>query len=572
MTPAPHFSGILRPSGPTPIEWYDGPARLDGAQADLPVVAWHGEFQGIDQLGQELGLTCGTPVDRVLKAAWTRWSDGMFQRLDGIYTLVVWTGQELVLHRDHSGLRNLFCSTRENGELVFATDLDILRRLLGGDARINRPSLHEYLRFGDISAPHTVYEGVFALEPGESLRALRGQRPLSLAPPATAGTQPRPSGYEDAADQLETLLRHSVRQRLRSAARPAAFLSGGIDSALICALAAQECPKLTAVTVGFDREPFDETPVAARVAQHLGLSHRILRFSQSDYVGALDRLARLCEQPMADPAAPPTLLALEHCADEFDVVLDGTGADEAVGMMPPRHVRLATEFSTLLPSPVRAALTSLLRGVPGLKGYAAITDFEHPADTMIRWHGFTRPEIEMLCGEPVSFDQTRFYRTFDRFGRHAHFDRYTALLNAMPCERLTQTMRVTPVSVRYPFWDLQAEHFIRALPTSYKFSATSPKRILRELLARHVPAEIWDSPKHSFDFPLFEFLCANHHELVRTHLDRARWESYGVLRAEGVTTLAKRFMAGERPLSFKVWALIVLGTWLQHHTNKTGPA
>lgn len=560
-----HFSGILRPHGPTPIEWVDGADRMDGSTSDSPALAFHGELFGLGTMRGDLGLEESASLEQVLHTAWTRWSEGMLLRLDGVFALAVWTGNQLFLHRDRSGLRNLFTATGPAGELVFATDLNALLRLLGGPAQVARPSLHEYLRFGDISAPHTLFQGVVALDPGQVLTATPGQgyRTSKLAPD---GAEVRsPPFLANAVEALESHLSRSIRERLRNARRPAAFLSGGIDSALVCALAAKERPDLTAVTVGFDSVPFDETPVAERVARHLGLAHEILRFSQSDYVTALDRLARVAEQPMADPAALPTLLALQKCSDQFDVVLDGTGADEAIGMMPARHVRLATEYASCVPTALRAKLTTLLRGLPWLRGYAAVTDFEHPADTMIRWRGFSRHEVEILCGEPVSFEDTRFYRTFHLFARQDHYERYTALLNAMPCERLTQTMLDVPVPVRYPFWDRQTEHFIRSLPAGFKYGTDSPKRILRELLAKHVPSAIWNSPKHSFDFPLAEFLSANDHALVRRHLSRHVWQGHSIVNADQVASLAGRFMAGDQQITFRIWSLIVLGAWMQNH-------
>jgi asparagine synthase (glutamine-hydrolysing) len=295
------------------------------------------------------------------------------------------------------------------------------------------------------------------------------------------------------------------------------------------------------------------------------MAHEILRFDHQQYLRALETLARRMEQPMADPATPATVLAYAHCRQNYDVVLDGMGADESIGAMPPRHVRLAAGWASLLPAPLRGGLAQLLRKLPGLAEYTPIVDFEHPADTMIRWRGFARQDIEELCGEPVSFADTQFYRTFARFGRTAHFERYSALLDAMPCERLNQATQITGAPARYPFWDRNADTFTRQLPIDFRCRPGEPKRILRALLARYVPTAIWDVPKHSFDFPLLSFLTADDFALVRRHLDRDRWQASGLLQPEGVAQLAQQFIAGDQRSVFRVWALIVLGTWLEAH-------
>ncbi len=206
--------------------------------------------------------------------------------------------------------------------------------------------------------------------------------------------------FRQAVDTLDAHLRQSVELRLAGASRPAAFLSGGVDSSLLCAIAARQRADTTAITVGFDTAPYDEAPVAQRVASHLGLAHQVWRFSRPQYVSAFERLSQHAEQPAADPATPATVLAFDRCRDLFDTVLDGTGADDAVGVMPLRHVRLAVAYGSRVPRPLRGALVHLMQALPGLSGYTPLLDFEHPADTMIRWGGFTRTEIERLCEEP----------------------------------------------------------------------------------------------------------------------------------------------------------------------------
>jgi asparagine synthase (glutamine-hydrolysing) len=277
------------------------------------------------------------------------------------------------------------------------------------------------------------------------------------------------------------------------------------------------------------------------------------------------------DQPMADPATMATVLAFDHCREHFDVVLDGTGADEAVGAMPPRHVRLAVGVGSLVPAPLRRWLVRSMTHVPGLAGYAPILDFEHPAEMLMRWKGFTRPEIEALCGELVSLAHTQFYRTFALFPRRAHYERYSALLNAMPCDRLTQAMQLTGARVRFPFLARDVDGFLRQLPTEWRHLPGQPKRILRELLARCVPRELWDAPKHGFDFPLHDFLAGDDFMLVHRHVLRGRWLTRGMLRPEVVRRYALAYIGGDRRLMFRVWALVVLGAWLDAHEDLTIP-
>jgi len=528
-------------------------------------LAFDGEVYNRPELCRQLELPADTPLENLLLAGSKRWSpSGLMQRLDGVFALAVRDGDGLLLYRDPSGLRNLYGYTGRSGRMAFATHLDTLLNLPGVDRLLSHRSLHEYLRFLDIAAPNTLFEGVVAPEPGKLLHwSARGMELRHCGSPEDIGTAPR--SFLDAVDWIDKHLQESVRARLENVRRPAAFLSGGIDSALLCAMAAHHRHDTTAVTVGFEGSAYDEAPVAQRIAAHLQMKHEILRFSRRDYLSAFNRLSQHMEQPMADPATPATVLAFDQCRDRFDAVLDGTGADEAVGMLPPRHVRVAVEWASLLPRSVRSGLTRMLNSAPSLADFAPLFNFEHPADTMIRWSGFTRLEIESLCGEPVSFQHTHFYQTFRRYPRRAHFERFSALLNAMPCDRLNQSMLVSGANVRYPFCQAETDRFIRQLPTHHRYLPGQPKRVLRTLLTRYVPVSLWDLPKHGFSFPLNAFLVADGCRLVRHHLDAARWRQSGVLSHAKVENYARQFMAGDHRLTFRVWALVVLGAWLEKH-------
>ena len=585
MTPESGFYGLFCPSaqrwpesfnvaplpGPGPevgplrgAAWGPDDGDAGWHDADRLSVACHGEIYNAPELCRQLGLAANTPLPRMLLAAWQRWSVDFLPRLDGLFALALRDGDDVLLYRDRYGLRNLYYYTGRSGQIAFATHLDTLLRLPGTGRRLARRSLHEYLRFLDIAAPNTLYEDLHALEAGQLLRWSVGDiETLSWPEPDTGITPPR--SFPEAVEVLDATLQRSVKTRLAESSRPAVFLSGGIDSSLLCAIAARQRSDMTALTVGFDAPPYDEAPAAQRIASHLGVAHEVLRFGREDYLAAFESLSQGSEQPMADPATPATVLAFGYCRRHFDVVLDGMGADEAVGMMPPRHVRLAVGYASLLSPALRRGLTAMLRPLPRLSGYTPILDFEHPAETMIRWRGFTRTEIEDLCDEQVSFLHTQFYRTFSRFPRRAHFERYSALLNAMPCERLNQATLITGARIRYPFWEGKTDGLLRQLPTDFRYLPGQPKRILRELLARYLPRELWDVPKHSFDFPLREFLAADNFALVRRHLDPDLWRQTRLLSVDKVQDYARQFMAGDQRMTFRVWALVMLGAWLEKH-------
>jgi asparagine synthase (glutamine-hydrolysing) len=590
MTPCSGFFGLLRPASASLVAPVDlgslpamrashsgaltggawgGPGRGgDWFHAGRHSVAFHGEIFNASDLRRQLDLAAQTPLLHLLLTGWQRWREPLFERLDGLFALAVRDGDDVVLYRDPSGLCGLYCYHAAEGGIAFATDLDVLLRLPGTQRRLARRSLHEYLRFLEVTAPNTFFENMRTVEAGQALHWPARDGGVPTGPQAGRVKQEAlPANFADAVAMLDEHLRRSVQSRLAGTHRPAAFLSGGVDSALLCAIAAGQQEGIAAVTVGFDTAAHDEAPAAQRIALNLGLRHEVLRFSREDYLDAFERFSRDAEQPMADPTSLATLMVSEHCQGRHDIVLDGTGADEAVGMMPPRHVRLAVRSADLLPARARRSMGRFMRAMPGLAGFAPILDFEHPADTMIRWDGFRRNEIEALCGEPVSFAHTTFYSTFDRHQDASPFELYSALVDAMPGDRLTQAMRMSGVRMGFPFYERQTDRFLRALPTDYRYAAGEPKRILRALLAQYVPTEIWSGPKRGFTFPVHAFLAADNHRLVRRYLDEGPWLAATGLAHGKVQDYARQFIAGDRRLSFRIWALVVLAAWLEQHGN-----
>lgn len=583
LSPAPGTGFVGRLAGrglDSPLPGGERPARLTPAPgltldclpglADRTLLAqdeagwltFHGTLHNRRELAVLLGLAPDTPLDRLLLAARACWPEDWSRHLDGVWVMAYGRLDErrVSLRRDPSGALGLFYSTTADGSQNFACDLGTLTRRSDGQARTSARGLHEYLRLLDIAAPNTFFENIRAVPAGEGI-VLRSDGAAKDIPPASVTSHP--TSLEAAVDELAACLTEAIARRLDGVERPAAFLSGGVDSALICALAARLRPDLTAITVGFEGADYDESPLAGVIARHLGIRHEVLRFGRDEVVQALALAGQHAEQPMADPALPVTLLAFAWAKRRHDAVLDGTGADELLGAMPPRHLRMAVEWAARIPSTLRRRIANGIGRLPGLAGYRPIFDFEHPAEPLMRWHGFRRDEIEALTGQPVRLEHTRFYQVFRRFPRSAHYQRYSALMEAMPCERLTQAMRITGLDVRFPYWSPEVETLLRGLPMDLRWRPAEPKRILRALLARYVPRQIWDVPKHGFNFPLQEFLTAEDFRLVRRYLLEADWPHWQLLKPEGVAGYARRFIAGESGLTFRVWALVVLAAWLE---------
>lgn len=509
-------------------------------------------------------------ADAALQVAAAYAADGAraWAELDGLFSLALWDAVrgELLLYRDPGGGAGLYHTRLDGGVLVFASQLSGLLELLPQRPALAQASLHEYLRFLDVSPPHTIFSGVHALEPGALMRWCSGSIRTGSCDSLPAIRPPSlpPSSLAAAADELDRRLGRAVAARLPAGQECTVFLSGGVDSALLCALASEQTgQRFEALTVGFDEAENDESAPAAQIAAHLGLEHRVLRFSLDDYHAAFPAWLGTLEFPYADPAGLPTFLAYRDVRRRHQVALDGTGADSLLGIMPARHLRLATQYAARIPAPLRARFARWL-GMPGPLAAARqalqpVFAFDQAEELLIRWRGWSRQDLEVLLQQPVSFAHTRFYQVYRRFPAAEHFSRYSALIGALPDDRVHQSAASTGLRVRLPFLAPQVQDYVQALPPGYRHRPDEPKRLLRTLLARRVPAALWERPKHGFDFPLSAFLRHDGCALVRQCMQRVLAD--GRFAVALVQRLCREFIAGDPRPMFRIWALIVLLGW-----------
>lgn len=506
-----------------------------------------------------------------LALMFTQYGAAGLRSVEGLFCCATWNqaSQRLTLFRDPSSARAIYWYKGE-GWLAVATRLDLLVRQPGIRRNIGRRGLVEYLRFLDVSPPNTIYDGVVAIEPGvPTILSVDGgtfaEEELAVQKETEQSTTNQ-GAFENAVDALDEALQQSIAARLMPDMLTGISLSGGVDSSLLCAIGAGLDPdRVAAFTLGFDERAFDESPTATSVAEHLRMTHHRFSYTLDDYFARFPEFAGRIDLPFADPAGLPTLMFFEDVQQTTNLLLDGTGADTLVGVIPARHTRIATQYVSRLPRAVRRLVGGILGRLPIASEYSALWDFDSPEDLLIRWKGWTRDEIAILCNTEVDLHDTRFFRLYRDFSRHDHFERYSALLGNLPDDRVHQAAELTGLAVRFPYWDHQVEAVIQTLPRNFRSTEDEPKRLLRALLSRYVPRELWEQPKHGFDFPFLALMRHNDNALIDRYLAPAIVKEFAIVDAKTVATYVDRFVGGDDGLAFRVWGLVVLFAWLEHH-------
>jgi len=501
----------------------------------------------------------------------------------GMFAVAVWDGrrERLLLARDRLGKKPLYYSAA-GGALVFGSEIKAV--LAGGSVsrELDHAALGEYLAKLYVSGAATIYREVRQVSPGQVLAADRGGLSEQFYWDLRA-IRPRPGPFREAelVEELGALLRQAVRLRLRSDVPLGVFLSGGIDSSLVAALAAEAAPRVRTFTIGFEAAGYDESAGARALAAHIGSDHCEERLAcvPDDVVR---KLPGMFDQPFGDSSAVPTHLVARAARREITVALSGDGGDEVFGGYRRYRARRLAERWNRLPAAVRGAagrLAAALGCGGGVYPGGLRTDlrrFTEYAAAVARDPGIGRAEYftaEMQAGllRPEVLEAVRsaapaawppalsdFADPVERMIRRD-------LLDYLPGDILVKVDRASMavgLEARAPLLDHRVAEFMLALPVEWKLRGRTGKYLLRKFARTVLPAEVLARPKHGFALPLREwFNPGGGGRRLLQELSGAGGSLGRLVRPEGVSGLLERHGAGAADYGEHLWALVMLGLW-----------
>ncbi|HAB17132.1 MAG TPA: asparagine synthase (glutamine-hydrolyzing) [Verrucomicrobiota bacterium] len=537
------------------------------------IVVCNGEIDNHRELRQWLEDR-GRPVPKgsdveVLPGLYLELGEAFVDRLIGAFALSVWDPrhQRLVLARDRAGERPLFFTTGFGG-LVFASEIAALQAADVGPLTFSELALRGYLQFGNFVAPTSPFREVEKMAPGELLvfeaGAIRRRRywrwPIL--------TQPKQTPSLDAFDQV---FREAVRRQTDVDVDFAVFLSGGLDSSLVAAVARSLHPTqpLRGYTVRFREESFDEGEFATAVARRLGLEMESVWVGPEDIPVELPALVRRVGEPLADPAWLPAALLSRAAAQNYRMTLVGEGADELFGGYPTYlGVGVAQRFSQLpqwfrnlsrrgismLPPSDKKITVSYL-----LKRFVAGADL----DGMVRhqlWNSNVAPEILHRLGvEPADFPIS-VPASPVLLDRVQQWDLEVPLAEGL----LTKADRASMSSaleLRAPFLDLGVLEFAATLPPEARVRGFTTKVFLKRYAQRYLPNEIVHRRKRGLSVPLSRWLRGPLRDWAAAQLASPGLREIG-LRPTVAAELLRDHVARRADHARALWTLIVLGLWL----------
>lgn len=568
------------------IDLSTGDQPMAAADGQVQIV-FNGEIYNYITLRAELealGHIFRTRSDtEVLLNGYLQWGEELPKRLNGMYAFLVWDArkQKAFAARDRSGEKPFFWC-RRGDRFVFGSELHALRA--GGfldDRSIDPAALDCYLTLGYVPAPRTIYRDVFKLRPAHQMLVdANGQGTSQYW--AVPDVPPRKISMEEALEEFEPLFDDAVRMQLASDVPLGAFLSGGIDSALVVSSMAKSSGRVITNTIGSGDPAFDERSLARQVASAFGTEHHEYEV-QPDAAMELEDIVSHLDEPIADPSVMPTWHVCRMTRQTVTVALSGDGGDEHFGGYTFRYLphvaeaRLRSKLPTSLRVPVFGALHAMWprsRRLPRplrlstIFGNLALSDAGAYVEDLSWLKRSVRRDLyapafrDELLGFTPREEVQPYYESGggDALSRAQRADQHTYMTDDV-LVKVDRMSMAHALETRAPLLDHRIREFSASLPAELKLRGGKGKMLLRALAARRLPKEIIQAPKRGFSINLAQWLRGDLKECARERIFTPCQMLAGRLEATAVQRMWEQHQSGARDHSATLWALIVAATW-----------
>jgi asparagine synthase (glutamine-hydrolysing) len=563
-----------------PLRW--GPP----GQPDRYALLFNGEIYNYIELRAELvelGVRFNTEGDgEVIVASYHQWGRDAVSRLRGMFAFILWDTWERVLFgaRDPFGIKPLFYVSGPGGS-AFGSEKKSLLELAGqlgvSTTGLDRKAMQHYLQLQYVPEPETLHSGVRRIESGCSFVLWPGGQPdihryftPTFAPTSTASPEPgQESDQQRLYDEIAEVMQDSVAKHMRADVTVGAFLSGGIDSTAIAALARQHNPDLITFTTGFERAGYSEVDVAADSAAAIGVRHVVRTVKPDEMIDALPLIIWYLDDPVADPALVPLWFIAREARRYVKVVLSGEGADELFGGYTIYREPLSLAPFERVPGAVRRALGRVSDSLPdGLRGKDLLRRGALSLEQ--RYYGnariFRDDQLRtVLRGFDPAIGQwdvtAQAYETsvgWDPVSRMQHVDLFTWLRGDILVKADKMTM-ANSLELRVPFLDPEVFRVASRIPLTEKITRETTKYALRRALAQIVPPHVLNRRKLGFPVPIRHWLRAEMYDWARSVISDAG--TGDLLDTTAILRMLDDHRDGALDHSRRLWALLVFMIW-----------
>lgn len=551
------------------------------------IIIFNGEIYNYielrEQLKQNHSIAFNTTSDtEVLIECWNIYGVETLQKLNGMFAFAIYDTEkkEITIARDHSGIKPLYY-TVQNEAMFFASELKALKKVNTLNFEIDTTAIAAYLHAGCVPAPLSIYRHIKKLLPGHYVtygkNGLHTFQYYSLTKNIASHYL---TDYKSSKQHLDSLLNTSVNIQMRSDVPFGIFLSGGVDSSLVTALAVKNSQHtINTFSIGFAESSHDESKFAQQVASHLKTNHHPFEVHYKNAMELASQITLIYDEPFADPSAIPTYMVSELARKHVSIALAGDGGDELFfgygsHQWAARLSKPAMKYSRHAIAKTMNMMSSRYKRIARLLHEPALSNFHSHIFSQEQYY-FSEKEISQFVKTTKSFElildakdlhfEKKFNRKLSSIEKQALLDFYLYL----PDDLLTKTDRVSmkhSLEVRVPLLDHNIVDYAMNMPTDWKVKNGVAKFILKDILHDYLPSQYFNRPKQGFSIPLARWLKNDLHFLIDDNLNETIINKFGVLDSKYVTGLVKKFNDGNHDFLFqRLWNLIILQQWLRNN-------
>ncbi len=535
----------------------------------------HSDTEVIVHLYEELGTKC-------------------LERLNGMFAFALWDAKQksLFLARDRTGKKPLhYCVHR--GHFLFASEIKALLQHPLVSREIDLKSLNKYLAYEYVPAPNSIFKAIKKLEPGYCLLFRGGAAVTSQYWDIPMEDYPISDRTEaQYIDELKELLERAVTARLEAADVPVGlFVSGGLDSGVVAAIARKAKENLQCFSIGFEEASFDESRYAQQVARSLGIKHHLKVFRAQEMLHMVERLPEILDEPLADPSILPLYLLSQFAAEHMKVVLSGDGGDELFAGYQTYQAHKLVTFYDALPGFVKESVKAFAFRLPVSHKYLSL-DFKikqflkgvgvssevrfflwRGAFSNAERHALLRPEVRLELQNENAYEE--IYRYVRKSGLTKELERilYLSMKLYLQDNNLVTVDRASMANgleVRSPLLDRDVVDFVCRLPMEYKLNGLKTKYILKKVAEELLPRNIVYRKKKGFGVPLAKWLTGELREFMLDYLSQERIERQGIFHYPCVSQLIDEQLTMKKDNRELLWTLLVFQTWYERYIESAG--
>lgn len=557
------------------------------------VLAYNGEVYNHLELRRELqqgGATFrGQSDTETIVAAFSEWGiASTIERCVGMFAMAVWDThqQSLTLIRDRLGIKPLYYGLSHGG-FLFGSELKALRVHPAFDSSLNRGAISRFLQHSYVPTPHTIHSNFRKLPAGSALTISASKKLTSNADLSSVNvwwdaksvaqqslSNPVSDSHDAMVERLDELLTDAVRLRMLSDVPLGAFLSGGIDSSLVCALMQKQSDRpVQTFTIGFEEAGYNEADHAKRIAQHLGTDHTEYYVTPDEARDVIPRLPEMYDEPFADSSQIPTFLVSQLARQHVTVALSGDGGDELFGGYN-RYFHIRDRWLQVSRIPCRKLISKLL-SVPGnlLAGrwrdrflYRANLLGMNSAGALYQNANLHWPPGDNLVQNSTDAGSTYWNQdAWLHAGNPIEEWMWLDAATYLPDDILTKVDRASmavSLEVRVPVIDHRVFELAWSLPFDSKVSSNNGKLILQDVLSRYVPREMFERPKMGFGVPIDAWLRGPLRDWAESLLTERRLRDQGLLNPEPIRRKWQEHLSGKTDWHYHLWDVLMLQAWL----------